>query len=230
MNKILLFNEFLYLCEKNNLRRMKVDSIIFDMDGTLWDNVNTYVAVWNEGLKQTGYSKTITREDLIGLMGKDARTILNVFLPDSSLQEQDLLYDKVLAAYDALSSKMKPIVYPYVLEGLEILHTKYKLFLLSNCEEGGLIKFMNYTKTAHLITDYMEHGQNLQPKSVNLQLLMKRNNLQSSVYVGDTESDSKESAKANVPFVYATYGFGKTENYALKFDSFKELVGYFIKK
>lgn len=206
----------------------KPDSLIFDMDGTLWDNVDSYTIVWNKGLEEKGYSRRVTREDLLGLMGKEARVMLQTLIPEASESAQDELFDEVIRQYQLLVPDMKPRIYEGVYEGLEKLSKKYPLFLLSNCEEGGLVNFMNYTRTTHLITDYMEHGQNLQPKSVNMRLLKERNNLSHPVYIGDTDSDSKASADAGVPFVFMTYGFGNTENYALKFDSFPELTDYFL--
>ena len=47
--------------------------------------------------------------------------------------------------------------------------------------------------------------------------------------IGDTEGDSKACIDAGVPFVFMTYGFGKTDNYELKFDSFSQLTDYFLK-
>lgn len=209
---------------------MNTDSLIFDMDGTLWDNVDTYVEAWNKGLSSLGHNKTVNRNDLIGLMGKDARKILDVILPNNTTEQQDVLFDAVLTAYQNLIPTMQPTIFPYVKEGLEQLARHYPLFLLSNCEKGGLVNFMEYTKTTHLFTDYMEYGQNQKPKSINLKLLMMRNNIKQPVYVGDTESDSKEAKKAHIPFVYVTYGFGNTEHYTLKFDDFRKITEYFLDK
>lgn len=207
---------------------LKPDSLIFDMDGTLWDNVDSYAISWNEGLKRTGHVKQITREDILGLMGKEARVMLNVLVPEASIEEQDKLFDEVINAYQDLVPTMNPKIFDGVFEGLEQLSKKYKLFMLSNCEEGGLVNFMNHTKTRHLFIDYMEHGINLKPKHHNLKLLIDKHGLRSPVYIGDTDSDSREAAKADVPFVFAAYGFGQTENYALRFNSFVELTDYFM--
>ncbi|MDR0333350.1 MAG: HAD family hydrolase [Dysgonamonadaceae bacterium] len=205
-----------------------MDSLIFDMDGTLWDNVDSYVIVWNKALEKTGHKNRVTRYDLLGLMGKEARVMLDVIIPDTTIEEQDHLFDEVIAEYQKLQGSMTPIVYDGVYEGLERLAKRYKLFMLSNCEEGGLINFMNHTRTTHLFEDYMEHGMNLQPKHHNLRLLIEKHGLKSTVYVGDTDSDAVQSAIAGVPFVFVTYGFGDTDKYTLKFDSFPELTNYFL--
>ena len=206
----------------------KPDSLIFDMDGTLWDNVDSYAIVWNRALEAKGYRLRVTREDLLGLMGKEARVMLDTILPDASRSVQDGLFDEVVRQYQLLVPGMKPHIYESVYEGLEKLSEKYPLFLLSNCEKGGLVNFMRHTGTAHLFTDYMEHGENLKPKSFNMKLLKERNNLQNPLYIGDTDSDSKASAEAGVPFVFVTYGFGKTDRYAYTFDSFPQLVDFFL--
>ena len=206
----------------------KPDSLIFDMDGTLWDNINSYVSVWNKGLEIKGHQRRVNRDNLLALMGKEARVLLNTILPGASENEQDDLFDEVIHQYQLLVPHMRPKIYDGVFEGLEKLSGKYPLYLLSNCEEGGLVNFMNHTRTTHLFEDYMEHGQNLQPKSFNMKLLRERNSLENPVYIGDTDGDSQSSRSAGLPFVFMTYGFGKTDDYALKFDSFTELTEYFM--
>ncbi len=198
------------------------------MDGTIWDNVNTYVVAWNDALTELGHAVQVTRESLMGLMGKEARQILKILIPDVPVQQQDLLFDEVIVQYQKLVPIMNPIIYPGVMEGLQKLHSKYKLLLLSNCEEGGLVNLMDYTNTTHLFLDYMEHGQNNMPKNHNLKLLKERNSLEHPVYIGDTDGDSRETRLAGFPFVFMTYGFGNTENYDIKFDTFEELTNYFM--
>ncbi len=207
---------------------IRPDSLIFDMDGTLWDNVGSYEIVWNKGLEILGYERRVNREDLLKLMGKEARVMLSFILPNSSIAEQDKLFDEVIYQYNQLIPNIKPEIYEGVYDGLEKLAEKYPLFLLSNCEEGGLVNFMSHTATNHLFVDYMEHGQNLKPKAFNMQLLKDKHNLKSPIYIGDTDTDSKASAEAGLPFVYMTYGFGESDNYSMKFDSFGELTEYFL--
>lgn len=207
---------------------LKPDSLIFDMDGTLWDAVDTYVIAWNNALRAKGYAHEVTREDLLSLMGKEVLKILANLFPDASPHVLQLLAEEVDIQYKKLMPHMKPIIFPGVQSGLEKLSEKYKLFMLSNCEKDSLPNFMRHTKTTHLFIDYMEHGMNFQPKSVNLQLLKAKHDLQTPVYIGDTDHDSAQCRIARVPFVFVTYGFGKTDCYTLKFDSFDELTTYFL--
>ena len=56
---------------------------------------------------------------------------------------------------------------------------------------------------------------------------MERNNIKTAVYVGDTISDKEASDYVKIPFVYASYGFGKVEEYDYKIDTINDLVNIF---
>jgi len=119
------------------------------------------------------------------------------------------------------------MLYEGVIEGLAKLAERYKLFIVSNCPELTIGHFMKWAGIESLITETMSHGMNFRPKHENIQLLLKKYALQQPVYVGDTDSDRRQSDLVPIPFVYVGYGFGKAQNYALRFDSFNQLVGYF---
>lgn len=202
--------------------------MIFDMDGTLWDNVDSYVVVWNRGLAAKGYNKVVTRRDLVALMGKTPEVMLETIVPGVPYGKQMELFNEVVAQYQLYVKEMKPVIFGGVREGIPRLAGKYKILLLSNCEEGGLANFMKYTGLAPFVTDYMEFGQNFKPKDFNMKLLRDRNSLEDPYYIGDTDSDAQSTKKAGFPFVWVTYGFGSTRDYAFKFDSFSQLTQYFL--
>ena len=51
---------------ENKIDWSRTDGLIFDMDGTLWDAVDTYARIWNEVFLRAGKEVHITRESLIG--------------------------------------------------------------------------------------------------------------------------------------------------------------------
>lgn len=184
------------------------DSYIFDMDGTLWDAVDSYCRVWNVTIEQTGTkAPEVTRKALAGLMGKPLNAIYDVLITDATDRK---------AFMDALAqneSDMLPLlggkIYPGVRETLTELHRSgAKLFMVSNCQESGLPGFLKFTDLGHLFTDTLSYGQTGCEKDVNIASLVKRYNLQSAVYVGDTQGDCTSTHLAGLPFVWAAYGFG----------------------
>ena len=56
-------------------------------------------------------------------------------------------------------------------------------------------------------------------------LITERNQLKKPVYVGDTQGDFEACQKAEVPFIWAAYGFGRPDSndYYAKIESFTEL-------
>lgn len=207
---------------------MKPDSLIFDMDGTLWDAADTYAHCWNIAFKSLGIEKEFKGEELLKYMGIEAKKIFTLIFPDLTDEQIDELYAKVVVTVDEHLPVMGGKLYSGVLEGLHALAKKYKLFMLSNCQKGSIGDFLTFTNTRELFIDYIEFGANFQPKHINMQSLKDKYNLTSPVYVGDTDSDRVQSDMANVPFVFAAYGFGSTDHYALKFDSFEDLTNHYL--
>lgn len=206
----------------------KPDSLIFDMDGTLWDAVDTYVASWNAGLEKEKVDLVITAQDLGFMMGWEKRKVLDRMLPGYSFDEQERIFESINVFRSKLISEMGGKLYDGVIEGLNLLSKEYKLFIVSNCPENLIQQFMQFCEISHLITDEMAHGVNSQPKNYNIKLLIEKHGLKNPVYIGDTQTDSEESRLAQLPFVFLSYGFGKTDDYDLKFDDFGSFTNYFL--
>jgi phosphoglycolate phosphatase len=207
----------------------KPDSLIFDMDGTLWDALDLYVASWNAGFIEEKVEKVISRNDLDFMTGWEKRKILERVLPDYSLEKQERIFKTIDRIRESLIQEMGGILYEGVKEGLEKLSSKYKLYIVSNCPENLIKHFMTWANIGHLITDEMAHGVNGQPKHYNIKLLIEKHKLKNPIYIGDTETDSMESRKAGLPFAFMTYGFGNTDVYDFRFDNFNSLTEYFMK-
>ena len=206
----------------------KPDSLIFDMDGTLWDAVDTYVASWNAALEKEKIDLVMTAEDLGFMMGWEKRKVLERMLPDYSFDEQERIFETINVFRSELISEMGGKLYDGVVDGLTLLSKEYRLFIVSNCPENLIQQFMEFCKISHLITDEMAHGVNSKPKNYNIKLLIEKHGLKNSIYIGDTQTDSEESRMAQLPFVFLSYGFGKTDDYDLKFDDFGSFTNHFL--
>ncbi len=206
----------------------KPDSLIFDMDGTLWDAVDTYTESWNLVFKELDIDITVKREELAKMVGWEGKKVISVIMPDFDDERRQMIYATVSEKRRTLIPKNGGILYDGVKVGLHQLAQKYPLFILSNCAQGIIRLFIDWAGIDEHITDEFAYGVNFMPKQHNIKLLMEKHGLKNPVYIGDTAGDGEESRKAGVPFAFVTYGFGTTDDYDVKFDDFGSLTEYFI--
>jgi len=207
---------------------LKPDSLIFDLDGTLWDALDTYLASWNEGAEIENLDRVFTRKDLHHVMGWERSKVLRHLFPDLEEDARERVYKTINECRIRLMPALGGMMYEGVREGLIKLSEKYKLFIVSNCPENMIIEFLKWADLAEYITDEMAHGVNSMPKHHNINLLVEKYNLKAPVYIGDTLGDGIETRKSGLPFVLLTYGFGTTDDFDLKFDDFITFTNYFM--
>lgn len=127
------------------------------------------------------------------------------------------LYNEICMAYDEkigdeevkYLSENGAILYEELEEILKILSRNHKRYIVSNCQDGYVPAFMHAHKLESYFTDIEMSGRTGLDKGRNIELVMKRNNIESAVYIGDTDGDEKAARFAGIPFIYAKYGFGK---------------------
>ena len=100
-------------------------------------------------------------------------------------------------------------LYPGVEELLKTLKPSRGLYIVSNCQDGYIQCFLEYTGFGKYICGYECSGVTGLSKAENIRLLAGRSGLRSPVYVGDTAMDEESAAGAGVPFIHAAYGFGR---------------------
>jgi phosphoglycolate phosphatase len=206
----------------------KPDSLIFDMDGTLWDAVDTYAHSWNVVFQDMGIDKTIDRQILAPMVGWEGKKVIETLMPEFDHQKRLDIYATVNDRRHLLIADMGGILYDGVAESLPELAKEYKLFILSNCAKGIIRQFINWSGIEEYVTDEIAYGTNFMPKHHNIKQLIDKHGLQNPVYVGDTAGDGEQTRLAGIPFVFVSYGFGTTDDYDLKFDDFISLSNYFL--
>lgn len=204
---------------------MIIDSIIFDLDGTLWNSTDAVVIAWNEVLKKRKHiNKEITKKDLESVMGLQIKDIGKKLFPKLSEDKQLELIKECCDIECQYICRQGGVLYEGVEKTLSILSKKYKLFIVSNCQKGYIEAFYEYHKLDKLFIDYENPGRTGLTKGENIKLIIERNNLVNAIYVGDTEGDLIAARKAGIPFVYAKYGFGNVKEWDFSLDSFSQLT------
>ncbi|WP_409298937.1 HAD family hydrolase [Peribacillus sp. SCS-26] len=202
-----------------------MDSIIFDLDGTLWNSLDSIITAWNKVLKE--YNLEVKKEELQAVTGLQMKEIGERLFPSLEKDERTRILAECNAVECRWLSQQGGILYDGLEEVLSYLSERYKLFIVSNCQDGYIEAFYTFHGLERFFKDYENPGRTGLTKGENIKLIMERNSLLKAIYVGDTESDRKAAETAGVPFVYADYGFGTPLSYDYKISSLQELKELF---
>ena len=193
-----------------------IDSIIFDLDGTLWDSTNEVAVAFNKVLqeKHPEVKEVVTTERLQQLFGLPLDEIA-VKLYQSVPEEHAIKVMEECCAYECdYLAEHGATLYEGLEQVLEALSKEYKLFIVSNCQEGYIQCFFKaYPHLEKYFTDYEYPGRTGKLKADNIRLVIERNGLKNPIYVGDTQGDANAAKEAGVPFIFASYGFGDVKEY-----------------
>lgn len=188
------------------------DSILFDLDGTLWNSVPQVAKSWTLGLEQLGIQRApITAEELLPCMGLLLPDIVERLAPGLDPEMQSRVITHCCGVENDYLAKHGAALYPHEEEVLSALSKRYSLFVVSNCEKGYIEAYFQGTGMGKYFTGFESAGNTGLPKSENIKLVVKRHGLKHPVYVGDTALDAASAKEAGVPFLHAAYGFGKVE-------------------
>ena len=208
----------------------KTDALIFDMDGTLWDAVDSYCEIWNTTFRAFGVDCHVGRSQLVRCMGQTLDVIYRNIAGNNPVIPATRFIPVLVDNEKAMMPRLAGIPYPGVREGIEQLSKKYVILLLSNCGEDGLDNMARHIGIAEFVTESVTFGATKRQKDANMRYLKEKHNLVQPVYVGDTESDCRSTHAAGLPFVFASYGFGDCVDADLTVASFRELTEFFLNR
>jgi phosphoglycolate phosphatase len=152
----------------------KIDSIFFDMDGTLWDGVETYAHGFNDFFNANNINRRLTANDLYAYMGLEEEQYMEATLPEFAFAERKEIYQQIINFQYKRIQSDGGLLYNGVKEGLKRLGDKYKLFIVSNCPEFTIQHFMEWAGIKDFMTDIMAHGMNFKSKHENIGSIVNR--------------------------------------------------------
>lgn len=201
-----------------------IDSIIFDLDGTLWDSTGTVARAWQAAINKVDFVKEpMTQARVRSITGMQYDVIYEKLFPYLDEEQKRVL--KELCGKEELAYMRNEggNLYPGLEETLTYLKQKYPLYIVSNCQNGYIEAFLEHHQLHHYFSDCECFGNTQQSKADNIRAIMERNQLQSPVYVGDTMGDYEASKRNGLPFIFTTYGFGEVAEADARIDHFAEL-------
>lgn len=189
-----------------------IDSIIFDIDGTLWDSTYVIADAWAKIIAEK-YRPDVhyTPDDLKAQFGKLLPDIAKALFPDLPEEEQLELMDACCEEEHKALVLNSPGVYPGMEETLKELCKKYPLYIVSNCQAGYIECLYEATGIQQYFKDGLCPGDTGNPKADNIKAIVEKHGLKHPVYVGDTMGDYLATKEAGLPFVFAKYGFGEVD-------------------
>ncbi len=201
------------------------DSLVFDLDGTLWDTCGACAIAWNNVLRRNGIEfRAIVADDVRRVTGKPHEQCIREAF--AGLSELDLrrLIEETAAEDNRVIREIGGVLYDGVEAGLQGLAGRYPLFIVSNCQSGYIETFFDFSGFGRLFRDYECWGDTGEPKSENLSSIIARNGLARGVFIGDTEGDRVAARSCGIPFFHAEYGFGAVADRDFGFSAFSALV------
>ncbi len=189
-----------------------MDSIIFDVDGTLWDSTFVVAKAWDKIVKEKyDPDMNITADVLKSHFGKllpDIAKALFINIPEE--KQLALISECCEAEHKALLAN-PPDVYDGLEDMLYQLSQTYSLYIVSNCQAGYIEVFLEATGLGKYFKDHLCPGDTGREKADNIKEIIRRNQLKEAIYVGDTLGDWHAAKEASIPFIFASYGFGSVE-------------------
>ena len=198
--------------------------IIFDVDGTLWDSTREVAVAWNKVLQdEMEGHEILTAEGLQKVFGKPIDAIAESLFPEMSEKDRMELLGKMMAYENELVAVGPCVIYNGVPETIKALSKKYPLYIVSNCQDGYIEAFLKNSGLGGYFKDFTCPAYTGRLKGENIRIIMERNGLDEAVYVGDTQGDANACKEAEVPMIFASYGFGEVEGEYPSIRAFTEL-------
>lgn len=191
-----------------------IDTVIFDLDGTLLDTIEDLQGAINYVLTKHGYPAK-SYQEVRAALGNGIGKLVEKTLPSdllSSLSEAELanLVQDCKTYYEAhLQEHTK--AFDGIYELLALLQSKgYHLAIVSNKIQEGVTALQKAFFASHItvaIGEQKEVKRKPAPDMVNEALRQLGATKDRAVYIGDSEVDLTTAQNAGLPCIAVTWGF-----------------------
>ena len=205
---------------------MNYESLIFDVDGTLWDSRSLVAEGYNIQLEKEGLSHlAVTVDDLTPLFGKVMTDLADALLGTIPPETRYELMERCMATENRyLQENPCHIGYPKVKETIAELSKKHRIFIVTNAQCGYAEVCIEKLGLKDYVSGWLCFGDTGTSKGKTIRTLMAKHGIEDAIYIGDTQGDYEATVEAEIPFIWCSFGFGTPDGYVAKVDSFEELL------
>ena len=191
-------------------------ALLFDLDGTLVDSTRDIADSLNRSLENLipGFTPYST-EEVKGFIGDGVSSLIKRALPPG----KDDLFDSVLVEFKTVYKNNLlnfTVPYPGVLETLNNLHKNYRLFVISNKDQGFSELILEGLGILDLFVTVIG-GDTLpsrKPSPVSVEHIQRTygDPPATMVMVGDNHTDLAMAVAARIPSIFCTFGMGQAQD------------------
>jgi len=186
---------------------MMIRQIIFDLDGTLVDSLETFIKIGNEMAEKYGYESLNAEKikELLALPMK--KRIESLKIPIYKLPKMGI---EALGTYNSYAAQDKPI--KGVKEMLECLHEKgYRLSIISSNSLNNIHTFLKVNELD--LFDNIQSSKGLFGKHITIGKLISKLRVKKDqvIYIGDEQRDVEACKKIGIRVISVLWGFDSLE-------------------
>ncbi len=193
---------------------MKLNSVVFDLDGTLLDTLGDLRDSVNYALEKNGLPKRTT-EEIRSFVGNGIRLLIERSVPENTSSE---ITDKCFLDFKEYYKDHSSILtkaYDGVIDLLTTLKEKgIKIAVVSNKADFAVKTLMEDYFMGLYDCAYGERAgveRKPAPDSVFGAISEMGGDIENTVYIGDSEVDVDTAKNANLPCIAVTWGFRDKE-------------------
>ena len=190
-----------------------VQAVIFDMDGTVLNTLFDLTESVNFSLKKFSLPpKTI--EEVRKAVGNGVYKLAKRVLPENFSEDELSKWLEIFKNHYSKNMYNHTKPYDEILDVLKELKTKgIKTAIVSNKYDSA-VKELSKKYFKDLIDVSIGQSDEIEPKPSPKGIIKAINelNIQSAIYVGDSDVDIQTAQNANLPVIGVTWGFRDREN------------------
>ncbi len=192
-----------------------IDTIIFDLDGTLLNTLTDLTNAVNYALVKNG-CEIKTESQIKSYIGNGIKKLVQLSIPNNISKN---LEDKVFQDFQEFYFKKLDVYtkpYTNIIDLLEILKSKnYKMGIVSNKNQKAVDSLYEkyYSKYIDIVIGECDHIKR-KPSNDGINKVMEylKTNKEKTIYIGDSEVDKLTADNAGIKCVLVSWGFRDKED------------------